>query len=126
MQDIVKILEKIFYKNNKTFFSYAWREKITNILTTESRYCKLLDWINERIQFNLTLINVFNPADRTRNYTKGNLKTYLKSNQELSVLLNIKSLLIDDNCTTQMRDNLEYTICKLFNIKYSEDMKDYV
>ena len=47
------------------YFGYAWREKINEILSNESKYARLVEWINERIDFNREVIDLFNPADRT-------------------------------------------------------------
>ena len=123
---MINNIEKFLQKNNITFFSYAWREKINETLTTESKYSKLVDWINEEIENQRINLNVFNPVDKTENYLTADLKIHLRACQNIAFLLNSKWIILDNNCTTKMRANYEYTICKLFNIKYNAELGVYV
>lgn len=115
-------LKKVFKANNQIFFSYAWREKLKNILTEESKYSRLVEWINERIESEFVIINIFNPADKDETFTNARMKEYLDACQNVSLLVNARTIILDNNCTTQMRDNWEYTLCKLFNLKYSSEL----
>lgn len=123
--NIDKIINNIAYffrKNNQVFFNYAWREKINNILTTESKYSKLIDWINNEIENERINLNVFNPADKTKTYSNSVFKKYTDSCQNIALLLNAKYIILDKDCTTEMRDNWEYTLCKMFKIKFNEEL----
>lgn len=128
MEDIkkrIKIeesIKKLFEKNNQEFFSYAWRENISNFLSNENRYTCLLEWINERIDIEMAIINCFNPADKDETFSIGNMKDYLKSCETVAMLENAKAIILDEKCTTKMRENWEYTICKLFNIVYNKEL----
>lgn len=115
---ILKEIEKELRKNNIEYFSYAWREKIINFLEDESRYSKLVEWIDNKIEFNRKYINVFNPADKTESYTNEFFKNYMEALKDFAFLINMKLILLDEKSTTKMRENIEYTICKLYNIKF--------
>lgn len=119
LEDAIK---NIFRKNNLEFFSYAWRENVDNFLTAESKFSQLVDWINERLKDEFTMINVNNPADKDETYSVSKMKSYLEACRNVSLLVNAKEILIDDKCTTKMRENLEYTLCKIFNLKYNKDL----
>lgn len=119
LEDAIK---NIFKENNQEFFSYAWRENVENFLSAENRYTQLIDWINEQIEINLNVINVFNPADKDSAYSIGYLKNYLDSCQKIGVLINAKTIILDEKCTTKMRENWEYTLCKIFNLVYNKDI----
>lgn len=115
-------LRRVFEENNLEFFSYAWREHLQNVLTAESKFSQLIDWINERLNVEFALINCFNPADKDSTYSKANMKDYLEACQTVAVLLNAKCIIMSDTCTTKMRENWEYAICKLYHIHYVRDI----
>lgn len=124
-----KILKAIRSNLNNGFcdyFSYAWREKIGEMLTTESKYTKLVQWLEKEIEQELSMVNIFCPADRTDDYTNGFFKTYMEHMQGLAVKIHARELLLDSRTTTQMRENIEYTICKVYNVHYSDFLNDYV
>lgn len=119
-------LERLIDKNNnEDFFKYAWREKVKNLYEAESKYEHLLNYMNEQITSNFILINAFNPADKFDTYSKSMFKDYLKACQDLAFLYNMKTIIIDDFCTTEMRDNVEYTICKYYGLRYNKDLLGY-
>lgn len=109
-----------------TFFLYAWREGIANILETESKYARLVKWINGEIESAKTMVNVFAPAIRTADYRNAEIKQYLEQMQRLAVLTHSKELLLDERTTTEMRENIEYALCKLYGIHYSKELLCYV
>lgn len=116
------LMKRVFEQNNQEFFSYAWRESVVELLSSESKYSRLLEWINERLSFEFSIINTFNPADKESDYTKKQMKTYLKACETVGVLLNAKYIIMSDTCTTKMRENWEYTLCKLYGISYNKDL----
>lgn len=125
-EDLIRAIEKQYAKSRDTYFSYAWREKVNEWLDSESRYARLVDWINERIADNQINIDAFSPADKTKEYSNGFFNEYKQACEEIGMLLHLKGLILDNRCTTAMRDNIEYTICKFFNIHYNEQLKCYV
>lgn len=128
-QFMCKVLRKIERELNGSFiqyFSYAWREKVNEMLTTESKYSKLVDWLNKEIESRLSMVNIFSPADRMEDYKTEFYRTFREQLSDISFMIYLRELLLDEKSTTQMRENIEYTICKVFGTKYSEYLKDYI
>lgn len=126
MNKLLENIERFLRDNNEEYFSYAWRTGISEILTTESKYSRLIDWINSEIKYYQDNMNVFNPAHKIDGYTNAFLRIYRDACMNITILLNFKHILLDDNTTVQMRENIEYTMCKLYNIKYNDILKIYV
>lgn len=124
-EKIVDLIKNQFYKNSETFFTYAWREKIETFLAEESKFVKLVYWIDGEIGQNQELINAFNPADKYESYQIAFFNTYKTACMNLAMLLNFKDILLDKRTTTEMRENIEYTICKEFKIKYVKGLNCY-
>lgn len=122
---ILTAIETELKKNNQEFFSYAWRENITNILENESRFNSLLKWIDSKIELLKININLFNPADKTADYTNETFNTYFNALREFALLINMREILISNTATTEMRNNVEYTLCKIFKIHYNNNLKEY-
>lgn len=122
-----KEYQRLFQKNNLNFFSYAWRENVNEFLSSESRYSRLVEWINEQIEDCFSLINVFNPSDWAGDkvFTIDMMNTYLEKCMELSFLINARTIILDNKCTTEMRKKIEYSLCKMFNIKFNKDLGLY-
>ena len=125
-EDLIKAVEKEYGKSKDEYFNYAWREKITECLNEENKYSKLIEWINERIDFNKININIFNPADKTKQYTNGFFNLFKKSCEEIAMLINFKIIILDKKCSIQMRENVEYAICKIFNVYYNKELDSYI
>lgn len=126
VKDMSAAIEREIRKNDGIYFSYSWREKLGEFLEEESRYAKLVNWLNREIELSESVINVFAPADRTKDYTKGNLATYMEQIQKLAILIHSRELLLDSRTTREMRENIEYTLGKLYGIHYSEEFGDYI
>lgn len=126
VDDLLINIRDFMINNNKVFFGYAWRENVNNLLSSEDRYSKLIDWINKEIETHKNYMNIFNPANKVIGYTNEFFKNYETACKNIAMLLNFKEVLLDGKCTIKMRENIEYTICKVFNIKYNEMLKDYV
>ena len=112
--DLCEVLRLAFAKNNQTYFGYAWREKLGEFLEEESRYARLVDWLNEEIEFHGSVINPLGPAENGEEFEE----TYLKEIQDYAVLIHLRDLLLDDRTTTQMRENIEKWLCKRYKIRY--------
>lgn len=119
--------KKLFKKNNLHFFSYAWRENVNEFLSSESRYSRLIEWINKEIENCFDYINIFNPSDWVGDkvFTVEMMNTYLEKCMKVSFLINAKTIILDNKCTTDMRKKIEYALCKMFNIKYSKEFDSY-
>ena len=129
INDIINAIQKEIGKGQDEFFGYAWREKLGELgefLREESKYARLVEWINEELQSCNSLKNIFCPADRDENTTLAMVNTYGNLMKKLAILVHCKELLLDNRSTTKMRENIEYTICKLYHIRYSSKLNQYV
>lgn len=126
VQEIANVLEQKLLENADTYFSYAWRDKIGEFLKEESKYARLVDWIEKQIEFCNNTKDVFSPADRNENTTVNMVNSYCELMKNLAILTHCKMLLLDNRTTVKMRENIEYTICKLYKISYNEELKKYV
>lgn len=124
--DLIFVIEREFEKANEIFFSYAWRVKLSKLLNGEKKYSKLVTWMDDRIELNLNLINLFNPSDKTKQYKIEDFNTYRKACEEFAMLINMKSIILNEKCNMQMRKNIEYAICKYFNVHYDDMLNRYV
>ncbi len=98
------------------------------MLEQESKYSKLVDWIDREIKDKMTTANFFSPADMDKvgDYTNNFFETFREQLSDIAMLTYFRELLLDDRTTTKMRENIEYSIGKVFGIHYDEYLKDYV
>ena len=126
-----RILKRIRQEINNSFghyFSYAWREAIGEMLEQESKYSKLVDWIDREIKDKMTTANCFSFSDMiTENDCKNTFfETFREQLSDIAMLTYFREVLLDDRTTTKMRENIEYSIGKVFGVHYDEYLKDYV
>lgn len=129
INEIINAIQKEVKKGNSEFFDYAWREKLgelSTFLEEESKYARLVEWIDKELEQANSLKNVFCPADKNELTTMTMVNTYCTLMQKLAILVHCKELLLDNRSTTKMRESIEYTLCKLYRIKYNEKLKVYV
>ena len=128
-ENILKAIEQELNKGNEQFFGYAWRDKLKilgDFLEEESRYTQLVTWINQEIGKTNQTKNVFSPASKDKDTTLAMVNNYLSLMQKLAVLIHCREMLLDSRTTTQERENIEYTLCKLYKIHYSEKLRSYI
>lgn len=123
---VINAIQKVLKSKLGEYYSCAWRENIKELLETESKYTKLVKWLDGEIEQRLLMINVFCPADRNENYTNNDFKIYSEQMKDLAIMVHCKELLNDERTTTKMRESIEYTICKIYGVHYSEYLKEYV
>jgi hypothetical protein len=129
IKDIITAVQKEIGKSNDEYFSYAWREKLNDLssfLIEESKYSQLVKWIDKELKQCNSLKNIFSPSDKNENTTVAMVNTYLALMQKLAVLVHCRELLLDSRSSIKMRENIEYTICKLYGIHYNEELKEYI
>lgn len=126
VQQTLDAIRGIMFKNNENFMSYAWRNHIENALKCEDKYLKLANWIDAEVYQCFIIINAYNPADKENDYTTHQFKEWQKACMEMAMLTNLKVIMLDSYCTLEMRENIEYTICKYFKIKFNEELGEYV
>lgn len=122
--DLLKIIERTMLQNNEIFFSCVWREKLNEFLSVESKYSKLVEWINRQIDFNKESLIVFNPADHTKN--EGYYGNYIDCCKEIGILLNTKWIILDNRCTTQMRERIEQFLMDTYSISFNKYLNEYI
>lgn len=124
--DFKNALAKQYGKQNAEFFAMAWRQMEGVLLEQASRFSKLVDWCDKEIRQAGGIINVFSPADKTADYTTEHAKLWREQVHYVAELVYFRGLLLDHRTTNKQRENIEYTICKLYGIHYSEHLEDYV
>ena len=124
--DFRAALEKQYGAQKAEFFAMAWREQAGALLEQASRFEKLADWCDKEIRQASIGVNVFSPADKTDDYTKGNAQIWRSSIHYLAELIYFRALLMDNRTTNEQRQNIEYTICKLYGIAYNKTLGDYL
>ena len=122
---LIEILKKEFRKNNQVFYEDAWKDRIETGIKLNGKYDKLLEWLNGEIELLGETVNVFSPLE-SKSHTKKHANTYLNFIQNIGVLIHCKELLLEPKLTEKERENIEYTVCKLFNIHYNEKLGIYV
>ena len=118
---ILRAIEEELRHNNRHYFSYVWREKIKNELKADSKYQKLLDWINNEIFLNLSIVNVINPAEGVTECWDN----YCMKMGKIAALIHMREILLFQTCTDEMRGNIEKDLCKNMGIRYWEQAGDY-
>lgn len=111
---------------NDVFFDFVWRNKIENILTEESRFSALANWCETELKLREKILQCFNPADKTDKYSIADFQNFQKQLNEIAMLIWARETLLDSHCTEEQRTNVEYTICKIFVIRWCEQLKTYV
>lgn len=119
-------LEDFMIDNNVEFMDFALKEQITNLLEQSSKYAKLVEWIDKQIEVNKNNMNAFNPSLRNDDYINAYFKNYDEGCKNVAMLLNLRFILSNKHCTNEMRENIEYTICKVFGVHYNESLQAYV
>lgn len=126
MQNIQEAIENELRKTLGEYYNCACRAKVEQLVEEEFKYKCLREWIERELDMGGKLINVFCPADRDKNYTNEQVKIYLENMQKIAVLTHCKLILSHLDTTEEMRKNIEYTLCKLYKIKYNDKLKCYI
>jgi hypothetical protein len=127
--DIEKSIKETLKKTSGTYFSYAWRDMlqgVSEMLEAEGKYSRLVDWIDKEVEFCNKTKDIFSPADKDEKTTVAMVNTYCELMQKMAILIHCRLLLVDSQTTRQMRENIEYTICKLYGVHYSEELEQYL
>ena len=120
--DLCNALRLEFTKRNQIFFEYAWNNKFGDFLKEESRYAKLVEWLNEEIDLRGDMINVLSPASWSNEFETG----YIESLKEFAVMVHMRDLLLDSRTTMEMRERIEKMLCNHYGIHYNEELESYV
>ena len=119
-------LEDSMIENNLEFMNFALKEQVTNFLEQNSKYAKLVEWLDSEIEFYKNNMVAFNPSLRNDDYINAYFKNYDEACKNIAMLLNLRFILVNKHCTNEMRENIEYTICKVFGVHYNDNLEAYV
>ena len=124
--DFKKALTETYGERTAEFFAAAFRQVGGELLEQASRYNSLIDWLDNEIRQAGGIINAFSPASKTEDYTTEHAKLWREQVHYVAELVYFRGLLIDNRTSNQERQNVEYTVCKLYGIKYNEYLGGYV
>ena len=124
--DFLERLERYLINNNQNFLLSILKENKSNIIQEKSKYDKIIKWIDSQLYFQTDIINNFNPSIKDKDYTNEYFNQYCDACKNIAILVNAKNIMLSENCTTEIRDNWIYCLCKVFNIKYNEKLEMYV
>lgn len=106
----------------------GWEDNVykdENALKLAKKRFALISWARENLDFAKKIMQAFNPVKRNENYAKWQIKEYLRYAQIKAVLEDSLEVLESVKSTQQMYDNIEYTLCKLYDIKYIEEFETF-
>ena len=86
----------------------------------------LISWIESEQRFARRIMQTFSPAFKDKDYPRWQVNEYLRYAQRKAVLEDMLSHLISSKTTIEIFENIEYTICKLYDIKYDECTESYI
>lgn len=124
--DFKKALAERYGEQNAEFFAMALHEQAGEFLEQSSRFSKLAEWCEKEMRQAGAVLNVFSPADKNADYTQERAKMWLENVHYFAELTYFHGILLDHRTTTAQRENIEYTICKLYGVHYNEYLGDYV
>lgn len=126
MESLLKAIEESLKKSGEGFSAFLWRENIGEALESQKRFTRLVEWINQELEISGCVACIDAPMNRESEYTKGKLADYLEAVQKLSVLVHCRELLQDERTSKEQRENIEYTLGKLYGVHYNEYLDSYV
>lgn len=125
-KDLVDAIEKRLKKEGNLFLPSLWTEAVVKAAQKQNRWGKLLAWIDRRLDDLSIVTNVMTPANRDEDYKKRDLDSWLDNMKDIAVLTSCELILLDEKATEAQRENIEYTLEKLFGVRWSEYLNDYV
>lgn len=123
---LIAVLSDEFKKIGEQFSEFLWKEKLGEMIETQRRFVRLIEWIDREIEVSGLSIDISAPMNKDKNYTKGDMAAYLDGIQRFAVLVHSRELLLDDRTSGEQRKNIEYTLEKLYGVHYDEYLEDYV
>lgn len=126
---ITSSIRQTLEKSTIRYFGAAWQRHIKCILMDESRYARLLEWINNELAQDAITVCIFNPAalaDDKEFYTKEVFEMYKTALLNQSLLIHARETILHDECTEQQRETVEKMVCKIFNIHYCKMLDCYM
>lgn len=125
-EKLLNALSDAFKESGEQFSEFLWRDNIGEMIESQKRYSRLVEWIERQIDICMLRININTPANKSEDYTNGKFSDYLEDLKDVALLVNCKELLKDERTSREQRGNIEYTLCKIYGVHYSEYLEDYV
>ena len=125
-KDLVDAIEKRLKKEGNLFLPSVWTEAVVKAAEKQNRWGKLIAWIDRRLDDLAIVTNVMTPANRDGDYKKRDLDDWLDNMKDIAVLTSCELILLDEKATEAQRENIEYTLGKLFGVRWDEYLNDYV
>lgn len=94
-------------------------------LKLEKKRGALIAWVENEMQFSTRIMQTFSPVFKGEDYPRWQVNEYLRYAQRKSVLQDMLAHLNSPKRTKETFDNVEYTLCKLYDIKYLEELETY-
>lgn len=123
---LIAVLSDEFKKIGEQFSEFLWKEKLGEMIETQRRFVRLVEWIDREIEVSGLSIDISAPMNKDKDYTKGDMAAYLDGIQRFAVLVHSRELLLDDRTNGEQRRNIEYTLEKLYGVHYDEYLECYV
>ena len=108
------------------FYAAMWKEAQGEFLEQSSKFAQLVEWIDKELRIYAPLVNAFSPADKTTDYTTTDLKNWREQVHYVAELIYFRGVLLDSRTTTEQRRNIDYTMCKIYGIKYDDEIRGYL
>lgn len=125
-KDLIDAIGTRLKKEGNLFLPSVWTEAVVKAAEKQNRWGKLIAWIDRRLDDLAIVTNVMTPANRDEDYKKRDLDDWLENMKDIAVLTSCELILLDDKATEVQRDNVEYTLRRLFGVEWSENFNDYV
>ena len=108
------------------FYATMWKENAGAFLEQSSKFARLVEWIDKELRVYAQLVNVFSPADKTKDYTTSEFSQWREQVHYVAELIYFRGMLLDGRTTTEQRQNISYTMQKIYGIEYNEEIGGYV
>ena len=125
-KDLIDAIGTRLKKEGNLFLPSVWTEAVVAAAERQNRWGKLVAWTDRRLDELAVATNVMTPANRDEDYKKRDLDSWLDNMKDIAVLTSCELILLDEKATEGQRENIEYTLGKLFGVRWSEYLNDYV
>lgn len=120
-------LEKQISNINGSFLAFAWRDfQHSEYLQTATKYEALVRWLDRRINMSKSIIEVLHPSQDVEYYTKGFFNSCFLELGNLAYCTLQREMLISSETTAKERECIERRLCSTYEIRYSENIKEYI
>ena len=125
-KDLIDAIGTRLKKEGNLFLPSVWTEAVVAAAERQNRWGKLVAWTDRRLDELAVATNVMTRASRDEDYKKRDLDSWLDNMKDIAVLTSCELILLDEKATEAQRENIEYTLEKLFGVRWSEYLNDYV